>query len=360
MYDSESYQNSTFQAMYASPIPAWLLMSINTLVIVTAVLGNGVLIVSFVAVSSLRKVSNYFVVSLATVDILIGIVAIPVMFGVGAVSSWAVCVVYYTVDISVCCVSVFHILAINVDRYLAITRPLHYPTLATPKRVACIIPCLWILGVGASVAHTTSGMVDLRDCSVPTYTKVGSLVSMFCLFFTPFVVTTFIYFRIYRLVAEHLKTIQGRSMAASTPATANELVIRNPEGHLALPAAASYEVTPSISGHRDTGVQPDGKQNRRSAQMSNRKAIKVIALILGIFGVAWGNFYIILTIGSFSPRLQQDPVLLGLSAMSIVLLYVSSAANPFIYGFYSSEFRAAFVLVLKCKCKKRGRTEPQR
>lgn len=330
---SEDQHNGTFRGLYTSPIPAWLLLTINTLVIGAVILGNGVLIISFAVVPSLRKVSNYFVVSLAVADLMAGIVSIPIMFGAGTITSWIVCVVYFSADISICCVSVLHILAINTDRYLAITRPLHYPTIVTPGRVAWVIPCLWMLGVGASVANTFSGAVDFRNCNAPSYTKAGSMISLFCLFFIPFTATSLIYFRIYCLVAEHLKAMQKPSVAVSTLATANEPAIRNPERNFSLPTFASPTLTvKSTNTERTpntTGTQPDRKQSS-SGQMSNRKAIKAIALILGIFGVAWGKAYILLTMVSFYPRLLQNPVFLGFGATSTILVYVSFA---FIYGF---------------------------
>ena len=52
-----------------------------------------------------------------------------------------------TMICSFCTASVFNITCINIDRYIAITDPLHYVTRMTPKVAGTMISCTWVISV---------------------------------------------------------------------------------------------------------------------------------------------------------------------------------------------------------------------
>jgi len=55
------------------------------------------------------------------------------------------CRIWLAVDVWLCTASIFNLCAISIDRYVAISRPVKYPTLMSPRRARLLIICVWIL-----------------------------------------------------------------------------------------------------------------------------------------------------------------------------------------------------------------------
>jgi len=55
------------------------------------------------------------------------------------------CRIWLAVDVWLCTASIFNLCAISLDRYIAISRPVKYPTVMSPRRARLLIVCVWIL-----------------------------------------------------------------------------------------------------------------------------------------------------------------------------------------------------------------------
>jgi len=55
------------------------------------------------------------------------------------------CRIWLAVDVWLCTASIFNLCAISIDRYIAISRPVKYPTVMSPRRARLIIISVWIL-----------------------------------------------------------------------------------------------------------------------------------------------------------------------------------------------------------------------
>ena len=55
------------------------------------------------------------------------------------------CRIWLAVDVWLCTASIFNLCAISLDRYIAISRPVKYPTVMSPRRARLLIICVWIL-----------------------------------------------------------------------------------------------------------------------------------------------------------------------------------------------------------------------
>ena len=55
------------------------------------------------------------------------------------------CRIWLAVDVWLCTASIFNLCAISIDRYIAISRPVKYPTIMSPRRARLLIICVWIL-----------------------------------------------------------------------------------------------------------------------------------------------------------------------------------------------------------------------
>lgn len=122
--------------------------SIMGLIIIGAIFGNLLVIVSVMRHRKLRIITNYFVVSLAFADMLVAIVAMTFNASVQLTGRWIfgyfMCDVWNSFDVYFSTASILHLCCISVDRYYAIVKPLKYPINMTKKVVAIMLLNTWL------------------------------------------------------------------------------------------------------------------------------------------------------------------------------------------------------------------------
>ncbi|XP_078347986.1 beta-4C adrenergic receptor-like [Oculina patagonica] len=169
----------------------------------TAIMLNILTIYAMRKTSSLPKPLKTLLLSLAVSDLGVGLLVQPLYIALmvkwlqGNTEHSPTCAMY-TASLTVFCffssASFLGILAISVDRFLAIHLHLRYQELVTQKRVVAMVILIWVLSALLS-------LIDLR------VTKITSLVitvlSSFC-----FICTTIVYFKIYSAVRRHTIQIQ--------------------------------------------------------------------------------------------------------------------------------------------------------
>lgn len=110
-------------------------------------IGNSLVLVAMYRFKRLRTPSNYLVMSLATSDLGIGMFMPIGMYlelgGAQNFTSVRVCLFSYGVAITLCCVSVLVMVAIAVDRFTSLARPLRYANLITHTAVERYIAVFW-------------------------------------------------------------------------------------------------------------------------------------------------------------------------------------------------------------------------
>ncbi|KAK3877102.1 hypothetical protein Pcinc_018174 [Petrolisthes cinctipes] len=107
----------------------------EVLVAVVAVLGNALTITVFVLDRKLRRLTNYYIISLALADLLVGVLGIPfaILTSMGLpYQQWA-CLPMLSTLLILCTISIFCLVAVSVDRYWAILYPLRYSRVMTAK-----------------------------------------------------------------------------------------------------------------------------------------------------------------------------------------------------------------------------------
>ncbi|XP_053815016.1 adenosine receptor A2a isoform X4 [Vidua macroura] len=120
---------------------------LELIIAVLAILGNILVCWAVYLNSNLQNVTNYFVVSLAAADIAVGVLAIPFAITI----STGFCAFFYGCLFIACFVlvltqsSIFSLLAIAIDRIIAIRIPLRYNGLVTGSRAKGIIAICWVL-----------------------------------------------------------------------------------------------------------------------------------------------------------------------------------------------------------------------
>uniref|UniRef100_A0A8C6UYD7 Adenosine A2a receptor a n=1 Tax=Neogobius melanostomus TaxID=47308 RepID=A0A8C6UYD7_9GOBI len=109
---------------------------VELLIAVFSVLGNVLVCWAVGLNSNLQTITNFFVVSLAVADIAVGVLAIPfaIAISTGFCSNFYGCLFIACFVLVLTQSSIFSLLAIAIDRYIAIKIPLRYNSLVTGKR----------------------------------------------------------------------------------------------------------------------------------------------------------------------------------------------------------------------------------
>ncbi|XP_052470856.1 muscarinic acetylcholine receptor M1 [Carassius gibelio] len=183
--------------------------------------GNVLVMISFRVNPLLRTVSNYFLLSLAVADFILGAVSMNLYTTYILIGHWTLgnlaCDVWLTVDYVASNASVMNLLAISVDRYLSVMRPLTYRATRTPRRAAVLITLAWtvsfvlwapaILFWQYIVGERT---VPEEECSVQFLSEpVITFGTAIAAFYLPVSVMVALYWRVYRETEKRSQQLAG-------------------------------------------------------------------------------------------------------------------------------------------------------
>ena len=174
----------------------------NTLLCYTAIILNVVAIYAIRRTSSLPKTLKTLLVSLAVSDVGVGFLAQP--FYIFFLIKWLRknnpgCLIYraFLVIMNfVSAASFFGVLAMSVDRFLAIHLHLRYKELVTDKRVVAAVGSVWVV---SSLASPLILWLE-SDTHHILLTSVGVI---------GFLITALVYIRIYLVLRRHRNDIQA-------------------------------------------------------------------------------------------------------------------------------------------------------
>ncbi|RMX61423.1 hypothetical protein pdam_00017421 [Pocillopora damicornis] len=189
-------QMETFQELLCSPssvggLPKQSnhLAVVNMILSLTAILGNSLILVSLRKECYLHPPSKLLYRCLATTDLLVGLISQP-LFAIYWISianeHWNLC--RYIRDgalvtsYAFCCVSLFTMMSISVDRLLALLLGLRYKQTVTLKRTSIILAAVSVLSGVAALCYILDyritlwfGYIYIPSClmiSVVSYTKI--------------------------------------------------------------------------------------------------------------------------------------------------------------------------------------------
>ncbi|XP_044249993.1 octopamine receptor beta-3R isoform X1 [Drosophila takahashii] len=216
-------------------------------IILAAVLGNALVIISVQRNRKLRVITNYFVVSLAMADMLVALCAMTFNASVElSGGKWMfgpfMCNVYNSLDVYFSTASILHLCCISVDRYYAIVRPLEYPLNMTHKTVCFMLANVWILpalisftpiflGWYTTEEHLREVSLHPDQCSF-VVNKAYALISSSVSFWIPGVVMLVMYWRIFKEAIRQRKALSRTS--------SNILLNSVHMGHTQQPTNLSY------------------------------------------------------------------------------------------------------------------------
>ncbi|XP_049285099.1 uncharacterized protein LOC125764675 [Anopheles funestus] len=194
-------------------------------IIIGAVLGNALVIISVHKNRKLRVITNYFVVSLAMADMLVAFCAMTFNASVELSGRWLfgafMCDVYNSLDVYFSTASILHLCCISVDRYFAIVRPLEYPLYMTQRTVFFMLANVWVLPALISFTPiflgwytTTEHLAELKskpDLCIFVVNKPYAIISSSISFWIPGIVMITMYYRIYKEAVRQRKALSRTS-----------------------------------------------------------------------------------------------------------------------------------------------------
>ncbi|XP_021114850.1 trace amine-associated receptor 7a-like [Heterocephalus glaber] len=224
----ENWNGSCVKAPY-SPGPRLVLYLVFGSGAVLAVFGNLLVMTSILHFKQLHSPANFLVTSLACADFLVGTTVMPFSMVRSVESCWyfgdAYCKFHSSFEGSFCYCSIFHLCFISIDRYIAVTDPLVYPSKFTVSLSGKCVAFSWLLAVifSFSLLYTGANEAGLEEL-VSALTCVGGcqvavnqnwVLIDFLLFFIPALVMITVYSKIF-LIANYEKEAEPSTSAPAT------------------------------------------------------------------------------------------------------------------------------------------------
>lgn len=286
-----------------------------------AVVGNGLLIYVIYSNHNLHNLRNAFVASLAAADLMLACTDIVYQAMEKVVINFhpphpSICYIILLSGVLFGSASVFNLTAMTLVRYISIRYPLHFSRYVTVHRSATIVLAVWLAAFCLAfppLIWRPEGVV----CSTTKpsddhiiYEAIYMSAEWLFWFFIPLILISFSYYRIY-LIARG----QARQIAA-------------------LEVSAVSETAPAPS-------------RGRASSLREKKAGRMVAILIGFWILCWMPFFIVLTISKFKSRVPAI-----FMRLFLCLMFANSAINPIVLTRYNRELKEA---IKKLVCRRKYR-----
>ncbi|KAM6970596.1 5-hydroxytryptamine receptor 2A [Aplochiton taeniatus] len=342
----------------------WAALLILAVIAVT-VTGNILVIMAVSLEKKLQNATNYFLMSLAVADMLLGVLVMPVSMVTILYDYWwplpfELCPFWIYLDVLFSTASIMHLCAISLDRYIAIRNPLHHSRFNSRTKARLKIMAVWTISVGISMPIPVLGLRDpskvFKDGSCTLTDDNFVLVGSFVAFFIPLTI----------MVVTYFLTIHALQNEATL--CLDQLVPRPkwssgfPLGFLPQASLSSEKLffRRSISrevasqggcgGGRGSVSEPAAGRRTMQSISNEQKASKVLGVVFFLFVVMWCPFFITNVLAVACHAATCDPgVMGGLLNVFVWVGYLSSAVNPLVYTLFNKTYRAAFSRYVRCR-----------
>ncbi|XP_067420714.1 gastrin/cholecystokinin type B receptor [Emydura macquarii macquarii] len=363
--NASGWNRSLGDPLRSPPGPSELDLTVRillySLIFLLSVVGNSLVALVLALNRRLRTVTNSFLLSLALSDLMLALCCMPFTLLPSLMGTFvfgqAVCkIMAYLMGVSVS-VSISSLVAIAIERYSAICKPLHSRVWQTRSHACRVIAGTWLLALLLMLPYAVySSTVPLPRpppaCSPlcqcrhrwpsHAFSQAWYILLLLILFFIPGVVMSVAYGLISRELCRSSRfDLRVKSEAAGQQNGGAEPLAPCEESdgcyvQLAKPGGALELST--------LGRAPQDRARVNSSEatlLAKRRVIRMLVVIVAMFFLCWLPIFAANTWRAFDPDAAHR-ALSGTPISFIHLLsYVSACANPLIYCFMNRRFRTA-------------------
>ncbi|VVC27941.1 Neurokinin receptor,G protein-coupled receptor, rhodopsin-like,GPCR, rhodopsin-like, 7TM [Cinara cedri] len=290
---------------------AWTALFVPMITVATG--GNLIVIWIVMTNKRMRNVTNYFLVNLSIADAMVSTLNVSVNFSYMLTSNWsfgtAYCKISQFVAVLSICASVFTLMAISIDRYIAIIHPLR-PRLGR-KTTLMIAVSIWVVGTILSIPNLIF---------FTTYTEQfpNGEQRVICYAEWPDGITT-------ESFQEYVYNVSFMIITYFVP-------------------IGLMGFTYAMIGHELWGSQSIGECTQRQLEhvQSKRRVVKMMIVVVTIFAICWLPYHIYFIVTSHMPELTTEPYIQDVYLAFYWLAMSNSMHNPIVYCWMNSRFRQGF------------------
>ncbi|EHB02626.1 Cholecystokinin receptor type A [Heterocephalus glaber] len=341
-----------------------------SLIFLLSVLGNTLVITVLIRNKRMRTVTNIFLLSLAVSDLMLCLFCMPFNLIPSLLKDFifgsAVCkTTTYFMGTSVS-VSTFNLVAISLERYGAICKPLQSRVWQTKSHALKVIAATWCL------SFTIMTPYPIYSNLVP-FTKNNNQTGNMCRFLLPngvmqqswhmflllilFLIPGIVMMVAYGLISLELyqgikfDASQKKSAKERKPSTSSGGRLEDGDGcDLQKPRHPQKLELRQLSPNSSGGSRINRIRSSSSAAnlMAKKRVIRMLIVIVVLFFLCWmpifsANAWRAYDTISAERHLSGTPI-----SFILLLSYTSSCVNPIIYCFMNKRFRLGFMATFPC------------
>ncbi|XP_066477817.1 5-hydroxytryptamine receptor 2B [Tiliqua scincoides] len=334
------------------------------MVIIPTIGGNILVILAVSLEKKLQYATNYFLMSLAVADLLVGLFVMPIalltiMFEIAWPLPRDLCPIWLFLDVLFSTASIMHLCAISLDRYIAIKKPIQASQYNSRATTLIKIAVVWLISIGIAIPIPIRGIEESEEnftnftCVLkPEHFGDFMLYGSVAAFFVPLaimVVTYFLTIRVLRKKAYLINKLPQRLTWSTVSTVFQRDVAPGSSPEKVAMLDGSKKDRPLSNGHEELLLRRMSTVGKKSVQTitNEQRASKVLGIVFFLFLLMWCPFFIT-NITSVLCKSCSKEFIQTLMEIFVWIGYVSSGVNPLVYTLFNKTFREAFSRYITC------------
>ncbi|GFR98702.1 adenosine receptor A1-like [Elysia marginata] len=299
-----------------------LYISAEAVVGLTSTVGNAIVLAAILRTRRLHTVTNVFIGGLAVADIAVGLAVAPLaaLSFTGRPRNFYGCILVNSLILVFTNVSIFMLLAIAVERFIAIKKPFMYQRMLTLRRAIMINVAVWLLGTALGLVPLygwNTGNYNIKRCTFLYVISLDYLVyfQFFGVTMVPFSLMLGIYGYIFIIIRRHSRQTH----------------------------APHKSIRHSVE---DVNWQKASETTINHILNNDVRVAKMFVLLITLFCLFWLPIHIfncLLYFCSKECKFNHEALL-----VAIVMSHANSSINPFIYPTSNSSIKKAIKVMFGC------------
>ncbi|XP_062058350.1 5-hydroxytryptamine receptor 2B isoform X1 [Lepus europaeus] len=336
------------------------------LVVIIPTIGGNILVILAVSLEKkLQYATNYFLMSLAVADLLVGLFVMPIaLLTIMFEAIWplplVLCPAWLFLDVLFSTASIMHLCAISVDRYIAIKKPIQANQYNSGATAFIKITVVWLISIGIAIPIPIKGIeTDVENpnnitCEL-TKQRFGNfrLFGSLAAFFTPLAIMIVTYFLTIHALQKKAYVVRNKPPQRLTWLTVSTVFQKDDT-----PCSSPEKVAMLDGSRQDKSLSNSGDEilmrrmstvGKKSVQtISNeQRASKVLGIVFFLFLLMWCPFFITNITLVLCDSCNQATLQMLLEVF-VWIGYISSGVNPLVYTLFNKTFRDAFGRYITC------------